>query len=214
MYHSGATMDLHSVVEEVEVGYDSLALIGFSLGGNLILKYVNDGFYSLTQKIKRVVAVSVPMDLAGSAVEILKGKNIIYQIRFLRTLRKKALAKYEQFPNQVPIKDLQKVKTLRDFDEYFTGPMHGFKDAADYYAQCSALPFIANTQIPTLVINAQDDSFLSPSCFPIKEAQASKQLHLLMPRYGGHVGFSLPGNTFYWEETRIANFVEKGAILV
>ena len=209
LYHSGATVDLHTVVEAITGAYTTVALVGFSLGGNLVLKYTNDGLYTLSDKIKVVVAVSVPMDLAGSAVALLRRQNIIYQRRFLKSLRVKVLEKHRQYPEEVPLADLQRVNNLRDFDDYFTAPIHGFADAADYYAKCSSLPFLHHVQLPTLVINAQDDPFLSETCFPVAMAKASEALHLLMPRYGGHVGFSLPGETFYWEEQQILNFVEQ-----
>ncbi len=214
MYHSGATADLDTIIGKVADDYRSLVLVGFSLGGNLVLKYANDRVFPLDSKIKAVVAVSVPVDLAGGAVELLKPENRFYQWRFLKSLRKKALAKHRQFPDEVPIGDLDKVKNLRDFDEYFTGPLHGFKDAADYYDRCSSRPFLQDVRLPTLIINALDDPFLSSTCFPVKEARSEAHLHLLMPRYGGHVGFSRPGSTYYWEEPKIHDFVDDWCPLV
>lgn len=214
IYHSGATDDLHFVIEEVEVAYEEIVLVGFSLGGNLVLKYSNDDIFLLSPKIKKTVAVSVPVDLGSAAVEILKPKNKIYERRFLKSLNEKALKKYEQFPDRFPISDLEKVKTLRDFDHYFTGPIHGFKDATDYYTRCSALQFLKNVSIPTLILNAQDDSFLGRACFPVDLAKGSELLHLVMPKYGGHVGFTLLGADHYWEELQIASFVENSTILV
>jgi predicted alpha/beta-fold hydrolase len=206
IYHSGATDDLHLVIEEVEVAYEEIILVGFSLGGNLVLKYSNDGLFQLSPKIKKTIAVSAPVDLGSSAIEILKPKNKIYERRFLKSLRKKANEKYAQFPERFPIADIEKVKTLRDFDDYFTAPIHGFKDATDYYTRCSALPFLRNVSIPTLIVNAQDDTFLSPACFPIDLAKKSELLHLSMPKYGGHVGFTMLGSAHYWVEQQIAAF--------
>jgi len=208
IYHSGATDDLHFVIEEVEVAYEEIVLVGFSLGGNLVLKYSNDGIFKLSPKIKKTIAVSVPVDLGSSAIEILKPKNKIYERRFLKSLSKKAYEKHAQYPDRFPIEKFKRVKTLRDFDDYFTGPIHGFKDAADYYTRCSALPFLKNVSIPTLILNAQDDTFLSPACFPTELARKSDLLHLSMPRYGGHVGFTMIGENHYWAEQQIAAFCQ------
>ena len=214
MYHSGATDDLHFVVSEVEIAYSDIVLIGFSLGGNLVLKYCNDGIYELSQKIKKAVAVSVPVDLSGAAVEIMKPKNKIYERRFLKSLSQKALVKSRQFPDRFPIADFQKVKNLRDFDEYFTGPIHGFEGAENYYIRCSSLPFLENVRFPTLILNAKDDTFLSESCYPMHLAKASDLLYLSAPKYGGHVGFTVLGSEYYWEEMEIAAFVEAYTELV
>ncbi|MFK7810348.1 MAG: YheT family hydrolase [Saprospiraceae bacterium] len=209
MYHSGATDDLHFVVNEVEIAYEEIVLIGFSLGGNLVLKYSNDGIYELSQKIKKTVAVSVPVDLGGAAVEIMKPKNKIYERRFLKSLGDKALAKSRQFPDRFPMDNYKKVKNLRDFDEYFTGPIHGFAGAEDYYTRCSALQFLNNVRFPTLILNAQDDTFLSESCYPRDLAKANEFLFLSVPKYGGHVGFTILGADHYWEELQIAAFIER-----
>ncbi len=207
MYHSGATVDLDTVIRHMESEYERIVLVGFSLGGNMVLKYLGDGVYSMNEKIEKAVAVSVPLDLMGGSIEISKRKNIIYDWRFLKTLRAKAFEKHQQYPDQIRIENLNKVKTLSDFDNYFTGPIHGFKDAADYYKKCSSKQFLTSIKIPTLILQAQDDPFLSESCFPIKEAKANKEVTLLLSKYGGHVGFSLPSQQQYWEELKIKEYL-------
>jgi uncharacterized protein len=209
MYHSGATDDLHHLIKEVEIAYDEIVIIGFSLGGNVVLKYTNDGLFPLSPKIKKVVAVSVPVDLYGSAREMLKPKNKLYENRFLKSLYQKALLKHQQYPDQLPIEDLKKIVSLFDFDDYCTAPIHGFDSADDYYRRCSSLQFLENISLPTLIINAKDDSFLSEACYPIDLAEASDLLHLAMPNYGGHVGFTVFGSKYYWQETEIARFVNE-----
>ncbi len=206
MYHSGATRDLHEFIQHIASQYDHLVLVGFSLGGNMILKYLGDEVYPVHEKVRAAATVSVPIDLKGGSLEIARFKNKIYDYRFLQTLCEKAYQKHLQFPEAVTIENLKKVKTLWDFDEYFTGPIHGFADADDYYRRCSSKQFLHQISIPTLLVQAQDDPFLSATCYPEVIAKASSYLNLMLPRHGGHVGFSLPGSDHYWEEYKIRDF--------
>jgi predicted alpha/beta-fold hydrolase len=205
-YHSGKTDDLHTVINFVLPNYDSVYLVGFSLGGNLIIKYNGDGLFSLSPKIKANVAISVPVDLMGSSISLKRCENVLYRWRFLRTLSKKMHLKHQQFPNELDVVPLKKVKNLTDFDNFFTSKINGFKDAEDYYLKASSKQFIPNISIPTLLINALDDPFLSDSCFPIREAKENSNFFLMTPFYGGHVGFISKG-AFYWSEIQILNFL-------
>ena len=205
-YHSGKTDDLHAVIKYLIPNYDSVYLVGFSLGGNLILKYNGDGLFSQSPKIKANVAISVPVDLKGSSISLKRCENILYRWRFIRTLSKKMYLKHQQFPNQLDLSPLKKVKTLTDFDDFFTSKINGFKDAEDYYLKASSKQFIPNITKPTLLINALDDPFLSESCFPIVEAKENSKFNLMTPSYGGHVGFISKG-AFYWSEIQILNFL-------
>lgn len=205
-YHSGKTDDLHTVINFVLPNYDSVYLVGFSLGGNLILKYNGDGLFSLSPKIKANVAISVPVDLKGSSISLKRCENVLYRWRFLRTLSKKMFLKHQQFPNELDLAPLKKIKTLTDFDDFFTSKINGFKDAEDYYLKASSKQFIHNISKPTLLINALDDPFLSESCFPISEAEENSYFFLMTPIYGGHVGFISKG-VFYWSEIQILNFL-------
>jgi len=205
-YHSGKTDDLHNVINFVLPNYDSVYLVGFSLGGNLILKYNGDSLFSLSPKIKANVAISVPVDLKGSSISLKRCENVLYRWRFLRTLSKKMHLKHQQFPNQLDVFPLKKVKTLKDFDDFFTSKINGFKDAEDYYLKASSKQFIPNISKPTLLINALDDPFLSESCFPISEANENSNFFLMTPFHGGHVGFISKG-VFYWSEIQILNFL-------
>ena len=205
-YHSGKTDDLHTVINFVLPNYDSVYLVGFSLGGNLIIKYNGDGLFSLSPKIKANVAISVPVDLMGSSISLKRCENVLYRWRFLRTLSKKMHLKHQQFPNELDVVPLKKVKNLTDFDNFFTSKINGFKDAEDYYLKASSKQFIPNISIPSLLINALDDPFLSDSCFPIREAKENSNFFLMTPFYGGHVGFISKG-AFYWSEIQILNFL-------
>ena len=205
-YHSGKTDDLHTVINFVLPNYDSVYLVGFSLGGNLIIKYNGDGLFSLSPKIKANVAISVPVDLMGSSISLKRCENVLYRWRFLRTLSKKMHLKHQQFPNELDVVPLKKVKNLTDFDNFFTSKINGFKDAEDYYLKASSKQFIPNISIPSLLINALDDPFLSDSCFPIREAKENSNFLLMTPFHGGHVGFISKG-AFYWSEIQILNFL-------
>jgi len=207
-YHSGKTDDLHTVINYVLPNYDAIYLVGFSLGGNLILKYNGDGLFALSSKIKASVAISVPIDLKGSSISLQKRENKLYNWRFLRTLSKKMYLKHNQFPKELDIKPLKTIKNLTDFDEYFTSKINGFKNAQDYYFKASSKQFISNISRPTLLINAKDDPFLSQSCFPINEAKNSLNFYLMIPKYGGHVGFISKGD-FYWSENQILKFIDR-----
>ena len=208
-YHSGASYDLDQVIRHVlELDkYKSIQLVGFSLGGNLILKYLGEEWES-KKSIRSGVAISVPVDLEGCSVEIHKPHNWIYTNRFLATLRKKVKEKSEIFPDVIDKGKLKDVKTLRDFDNIFTAPVHGFTGASEYYETCSAIRFIENIEVPVLIINAVNDSFLSESCYPKEQVNKMKNLAMLMPERGGHVGFCpSSGGGIYWSEIKTYEFL-------
>ncbi|HPN71383.1 MAG TPA: hypothetical protein PLZ32_17770, partial [Saprospiraceae bacterium] len=134
-------------------------------------------------------SVSAPCDLHGSSLRLLETQNIIYAQQFLKTLKHKIFLKSEKFPD-VDAAQFSKVKTLWDFDEYYTAPLHGFKDAMDYYTTCSSLQVLNKISIPTYLISALDDPFLSTTCYPYQQASDHPYFHFIPLKYGGHVGFS------------------------
>ena len=186
-YHSGATEDLRVVLDVLCAGYERIEGIGFSLGGNLLLKYL--GEEGQASRIQAAVAVSVPCDLATSADELAKPGNRLYMWNFMRSLREKMLQKAEQFPGQIDTEGLADMRTFHEFDNRYTAPLHGFRDAADYWASCSSRFFLPDITIPTLLLTAADDPFLSPECYPVDICQSSRHVTLEMPSRGGHVGF-------------------------
>ena len=208
-YHSGATEDLDAVVKHLltKNQYKEIYIKGISLGANMALKYVGEG-NDLPKEVKAVIAISTPCDLKGSCDELLRLKNRHYAIRFLDHLKQKLKPKLGQFPEYISIKDFKSIKTLIDFDNIYTSKAHGFKDATDYYAKASCLQFLQNIKVPSLIINALNDSFLSANCYPVKEAKENPNLYLEMPQYGGHVGFIDKGNIYY-NEKRALEFVMK-----
>lgn len=208
-YHSGATQDLHEVVNHVlkQNKYTEVYIKGISLGGNITLKYLGEG-RDLPTQIKAGIAVSTPCFLEGSASELHKFKNKPYAIRFKKHLVNKLKPKLLQFPENLNVTQVKSIKTLRDFDEVYTSKAHGFKDALSYYTKSSSLQFLPTINIPTLLINALNDSFLSPECYPVKEAKNNTNLHLEMPNQGGHVGFIQKGNVYY-NEQRALEFIKQ-----
>ena len=188
-YHSGKTEDLHEVIQYLEHHFDytEIYIVGYSLGGNLTLKYMGENTSKLPKKIQAAVAVSTPCDLKGSTLILSKGINRMYQMNFLKTLKRKALRKIKQFPSEkINVSALKNAQTLIDFDNYFTAPTNGFVDASDYYSKSSSRQFIPFIHKPTLLISAWDDPFLSTSCYPVPEAKASENFTLFLFSALGH----------------------------
>ena len=213
-YHSGATDDLATVLDHVrrKTAYRAIGLIGFSLGGNLLLKYLGEQGRALRPFVSWAAAVSVPCDLKGGAQTMARPACRIYMMRFLRTLCAKARAKADRFGGQLRAEDFRGLRTFQQFDDRYTAPAHGFKDAEDYWRRCSARFFVDRIRIPTLLINARNDPFLDAGCYPLSQARRSAWLHLEIPPSGGHVGFVAPclqGD--FWHERRILTFAEEQA---
>lgn len=207
-YHSGATEDLIEVLNHIlnTRHYSKIYLKGFSLGGNLLLKYLGEG-NDVPKELKGAVAVSVPCNLHYSCKQLLSSKNILYAIKFKGNLLGKLRQKQQMFPEKISDNDIKRIKTLKDFDDIYTSQAHGFEDALDYYKKSSSLQFLPHIQVPSLIINAKDDSFLGPECYPVKETDKNTKLFLEMPSYGGHVGFWGKNNITYTEK-RALNFFE------
>ncbi|MEL4306807.1 YheT family hydrolase [Joostella sp. CR20] len=199
-YHSGDSDEVEFIVQHIlnNYTYSEIVLKGFSLGGNLTLKYL--GQHQIPSAIKAAIAVSAPVDLYGSMLEIHKRKNFIYALRFKKSLLAKLKEKQQLFPDKITDQTIKKIITLKDFDDIYTSQAHGFKNALDYYDKSSAMHTLENIKIPTLILNAKNDSFLSERCFPIEAAKNNTHLHLEIPEYGGHVGFYDTQNVYYNEK--------------
>ncbi|KEO74565.1 YheT family hydrolase [Anditalea andensis] len=206
-YNSGATYDLDTVIKHAAEGYEEIFLIGFSLGGNLTLKYLGER-RERDLRIKKAVTISVPLHLESSCEKISNRENTIYSRRFLKSLKTKIVKKAVLYPDIIQVKGLRNLKSLMDFDNIYTGPLHGYKDAHDYYDQCSSLYYLEGIKIPTLIINAQNDPFLSSKCFPIDLGKKLENVFMEFPKTGGHVGFSphRPKQK-YWSEKRAFEFI-------
>ena len=210
-YHSGKSEDLKTVIDHVisRDTYQSIALVGFSVGGNITLKFLGELGDQVPPQISRAVAISTPIDLAGCAEEMAKRSNYIYLKWFLRRLLKKMSIKKEIFPETLNTDGLKSIKKFQDYDERFTVPLNGFESPSDYYEKNSSLQFLSAIRRPTLILNGADDTFLSESCYPIKQAKENPQLFLEIPRHGGHVGFvSGLFRRTHWHERRIVEFLK------
>ncbi|MCP4158955.1 MAG: alpha/beta fold hydrolase [Deltaproteobacteria bacterium] len=210
MYHSGASYDLEAVINHVaELKlYDEIALVGFSMGGNITLVHLGQKGKDIHPLVKKAVTFSVPCDLRGSSEELKKPSSKIYMKRFLRMLKEKIEEKAKLMPGKVDIRNFDKITDFKGFDDRYTAPFHGFKDAYDYWEKCSSKQFIENIKIPTLIVNAKNDPFLSESCYPITEAENNRFVTLETPSSGGHVGFvSFNSEKVYWSEKRTISFI-------
>lgn len=207
-YHSGATEDLREVVRYLAGKFPGVPLFlkGFSLGGNLTLKFLGEGNPEAAY-IRGAVAVSVPVQLRDSLEQLNKANNALYARRFLVNLKDKLKQKNKRFPERISLAEIGQIKTLKDFDDRYTSVAHGFRDALDYYRQCSALQFLDGITTPSLLLNARNDSFLGPECYPRERCEAHPYLSLEMPEYGGHVGFYTRDNRYY-NELRAVEFLE------
>lgn len=210
-YHSGETGDLAHVVEYLAElkKYSSIHLVGFSIGGNVTLKYLGEQGAGVSASIRSAVAISVPCDLKNSVEELEKAHNVIYMRRFIRELGYKLELKARRYPDRINLRNYGTIKTFRQFDDRYTAPLHGFSNAEEYWEQSSSRRYLQKITVPALLINALDDPFLGKYCFPYEEAAGSSCLYLETPRYGGHVGFVAFRDAYYWSEKRAFQFVHE-----
>jgi len=206
-YHSGSFDDLAHVVEHAAGDYACIGLMGFSIGGNITLLYLGKNRDRVNPRVNCAAVLSVPCDLAAGAAALARRSNALYMRRFLRLLGEKVAAKKVLFPARIDDSGYEKLRNFREFDERYTAPINGFKNADDYWLQCSSKPWIKAISVPTLMISASNDPFLTPACFPVEEAAANPDIYLEMPASGGHVGFiQFNHKGLYWSERRTAEF--------
>jgi uncharacterized protein len=211
-YHSGETGDLETIISHVlGLGtYKELSLIGFSLGASVILNYLGKRGSETLASITKAAVFSAPCDLTACARKLDQPSNKPYIWRFLKMLHEKVRTKAEKMPGSITDQGYENIKTLKDFDDTYTAPIFGFKNAEDYWTRASSKPFLPNISIPTLIVNAADDPFLAEPCFPREEASRSKTLVLEIPDHGGHVGFVAFNNQDqYWSERRAVSFLNE-----
>ena len=214
-YHSGATDDFDTVVQYAlrQKSYEAVFLVGFSMGGNITLKYLGEKGTQLSAKIKRAVAFSVPLDMYAACMKISTPQNFVYSRRFLRNLKEKIIRKAKVMPGLLDTAPLTGIKTLMEFDNLYTAPLHGFENALHYYRSCSALHFLDNIYVPTLVLNAWNDPFLPEECYPLELLKDHPHVYFDHPERGGHVGFThFKENGLFWSEERALEFVGKTSL--
>ena len=217
-YHSGETEDLALVLERVHAAHPAspLLLAGVSLGGNVLLKLLGERDDRLPPTVRAAAAVSVPYDLGRGARHISRGFSRVYERHFLRSLRRKATEKLARYPDLYAEARLAAIRTLWDFDDAVTAPVHGFASADDYYTRSSSLRFLHGIRRPTLLLSAVDDPFLPADVLDEvrREAAGNPALELEFVPHGGHVGFvggPVPWRPVYWAEERAAEHLARFA---
>ncbi|HET9929917.1 MAG TPA: hydrolase [Polyangiaceae bacterium] len=214
-YHSGETGDLGYCIDRVLGDFTQapLVLCGVSLGGNVLLKWLGEHGGQLPPRIRAAAAVSVPFDLERGSRHVSRGFSRIYERHFLRTLRQKAVAKHERFPDLFDLNTMRRARTLYEFDDAVTAPIHGFRSAQDYYSRSSSLGYLDRIRVQTLLLSARDDPFL-PAAVLDEVSRIALRNASLVPEFhdrGGHVGFvgGTPWSPRYFVELRVGAFFDE-----
>lgn len=213
-YHSGETSDPRFVIEQLATAFPSapLGVMGVSLGANVLCKLLGEDGERLSGNVRGAVAMSTPFDLARASRHIGRGFGVVYERFFLRSLIPKALSKVSRHRELSELTSVRRARTLWEFDDHFTAPLHGFADAADYYARASSLPYLAEIRRPTLLLSAADDPFLPSDVLDRVRTvtRNNASITIEFPERGGHVGFTsglLPWRPRYYGEWRAAEFL-------
>lgn len=211
LYHSGLSADPGAVIRELtEIdGLRAVAVVGYSLGGNLGLRLAGA---SPPDVLRAVCAVSPTMDLALCVDALDRRRNAIYQWNFVRNLKRRMRRKANVLPGLFDLDGLDRIHTVREFDDAFTAPHHGFRDAADYYHRASSLRVVERIAIPTLILSAKDDPFVPPEQFEHTAIARNPHLTAAITRHGGHCGFfaaPTPGFDGYWAERIAVEFARR-----
>ncbi|HQW57936.1 MAG TPA: hydrolase [Gammaproteobacteria bacterium] len=214
-YHSGETRDLQTVITELihREPNSPLFAIGYSLGGNVLLKWLGEtGESGIENSLKAAVAVSIPFELAKTAAHLKTGFSRLYQWHLLRELSASYHRKFKDLPKPFAIRnvDVTQLKTFWEFDNAITAPLHGFKSADDYYEKSSSRQYLAKIKTPTLILHARNDPFTTLNALP-EVHEVSKHVSLELSENGGHVGFvsgKYPWKPVYWLEDRIMDYLE------
>jgi len=209
-YHSGKTDDLDYILKHTRSDkfyYEQVVLIGFSVGGNITLKYLGERGQNVDSRLTHSVSFSVPLHLESTSDQLAKRENRLYMEWFLWSLRRKIKGKESEMRLfGLDTDNLHRISTFYEFDNRFTAPLNGFKDAIDYWKKSSSLHYLSGVKVPSLVVNALDDPFLTDRCFPFQESKEHPFLFLETPDRGGHVGF-FSSQSSYWAEERAVKFI-------
>jgi predicted alpha/beta-fold hydrolase len=212
-YHSGKSEDLKSVIDYICAKkkyshYRDIYLVGNSVGGNIILKYLGEEGFDLPSQVKKAFTISVPLDLASSSRAMARKENELYMSKFLGCLKAKIQDKEELLTREINLKDFSKLKNFYDFDSRYTAPLNDFSSAEDYWLKASSKPYLNKIQIPTYILSSLDDSFLAKDCYPFSEAEHNKFIFLECSSHGGHCGFiELNPRGISYAEQEVVNFL-------
>lgn len=190
-YHSGDSDEVDWVLRRLQQSASGeLLAMGVSLGGNALARWAGLRQQAAAELVKGAAVICAPLDLVAGGVNLGQGLNRwIYTPMFMRTLVPKALAKWQQSPGVFDRERLQRARTLHDFDDVFTAPVHGFRDADDYWSRASAKPLLKQVAVPLLLLNARNDPFVPAHSLP-RPDEVSATVQLWQPPHGGHVGFA------------------------
>lgn len=213
-YHSGDTDDLALVLAHLlrQTPPEQLGALGFSLGGNVLLKYLGEQGAAAANQLRATVAVSVPYDLAACADRMSEGAGRVYAAFFLRSLRAKVRAKAALLDGRCQVDRALRARRVREFDEAITAPLHGFASAEEYYQSSSAGQFLGAVAVPTLLIHSMDDPIALPESIPHRAIAENRWLETAFTEEGGHVGFVAgpgPWAPTFWAEERGAEFLAR-----
>jgi len=208
-YHHGATEDIAAVIDRgLSYSYSKVILIGYSMGGGMQQKYL--GEREVDNRIKGAISFSAPCNVLNSADELRKRGNRFYERRFVKKIKEKILEKAASVDLPIDREELSRVKTFRELDQAFTLKIHTeYEDAADFYSKITSDQYIPNIRVPLLIVNAENDPMLGDSCYPVELAKKSQLVYLEIPKVGGHVGFTIPGNEFSYMELAAGRFIEE-----
>jgi predicted alpha/beta-fold hydrolase len=208
-YHSGDSQEIDWILLRLQTqGYPALFVAGVSLGGNALLKWLGEQGQAASRVINAAAAVSAPLDLAAANVALSSGFNLVYARHFLRTLIPAARAKDRRFPGRIDLSRALQARTMGEFDDAVTAPLHGFLGVDDYYAKSSAGPLLATIDTPALLLHAANDPFLPATALP-RPDKLPVAVTLEVHRHGGHVGFvhgRLPGRIDWLPQRLLAHF--------
>ncbi len=208
-YNAGDSGEMDLLLRRLKLAEPEapLYVVAVSLGGNVLLKWLGEQGEAAVPVIDGAAAISAPLDLSAAGAVLDQGFNRVYTARFLHTLKRKALAKLERFPEIYDGAAVAAARRIRDFDDLVTAPLHGFRDAEEYWRRSASKPYLKSIRLPTLVINARNDPFMPAEVLPVPEAVSDRVL-LEFPDAGGHVGFvtgAFPG-AYRWLPERVLGF--------
>ncbi|MEP4133022.1 MAG: alpha/beta fold hydrolase [Cyclobacteriaceae bacterium] len=207
-YHHGETGDLATVIEHsFDMNYDSVVLMGYSMGGSMSLKYL--GERAVDTRVKGAITFSVPCNLLDSSETLKLRENQVYEKRFVSKLIEKMKVKAETYPGSVNVKGIDELKDFDDFHHSYTAPLHGFESVDQFFAEATCDRYLPHIKVPVFIGNALNDPMLGEECYPAKLAKESEFVYLETPKLGGHVGFSIAGQKYSWMEVRAEQFMKQ-----
>ncbi len=210
LYSHADTDDLQFIIEKMlseNKHIQHIALIGFSMGGAIILNYLGKKDHATPSAVKAAVAVSTPLDISTASMHLDTGLNRYYKNHFMDKLKEKIRLKAEQYPALLDTGKLDTIRNWKEFDEQFSAPLGGFEDAQEFYFHCSAKYRLHRIDTPTLIINSLDDPLLTEESYPVESIEENKYLTALYTKKGGHVAFLQRGQKQSFAEETASSFI-------